>query len=87
MIECAAIRTTDGVVFSVDKPGRHHDVIKVMREKGYEGPVGGIRQGFLVSGGRFVTREEALSIAIEAGQVEISKCVAPKTGLFSEDVW
>lgn len=86
-VDCAAIRTPDGNVFWVDQPGRHHDVIRVMREAGYEGPVGGDLQGFMLSDGRFVMRKAALRVAIKAGQVERDKCHAPAVGLFSEDVW
>ncbi len=86
-VERAAIRTNEGRVFSVDPPGRHHDVIRLIRESGYDGPVGGDRQGFIVSGGLFVMRKAALRVAIKAGQVERDKCHAPAVGLFSEDVW
>lgn len=83
----AAIRTDEGDVFSVDVPGRHHDVIKIIRDSGYEGPVSGDRQGFLLSNGMFVRRKPALFIALKAKQTIRSKCVAPGIGLFSEDLW
>lgn len=86
-VEKAAIRTNEGQVFAVDPPGRHHDVIRVIRESGYGGPVGGDRQGFVLSNGRFVMRKAALRVAIKAGQVQLDKCHAPGVGLFSEDVW
>ena len=86
-VEKAAIRTNEGQVFSVDPPMRHHDVIRVIRESGYDGPVGGDRQGFVLSNGRFVMRKAALRVAIKAGQVQRGKCHAPAVGLFSEDVW
>lgn len=86
-VERAAIRTNEGQVFSVDPPMRHHNVIRLIRESGYEGPVGGDRQGFVLSNGRFVMRKAALRVAIKAGQVSRDKCHTPAVGLFSEDVW
>lgn len=86
-VDRAAIRINDGTLFSVDHPGRHHDVIREIRESGYTGPVGGDRQGFILSNGNFVMRKTALRVAIKAGQVQRDKCHAPGVGLFSEDVW
>lgn len=86
-VVCAAIRTDEGQVFHVDPPGRHHDVIRIIRQAGYKGPVSANRQGFIVSNGQFVTREIALQIAANSGQIQINNCVAPKIGLFSEDLW
>ena len=59
-VECAAIRTNEGQVFSVDRPGRHFDVIKLIRDSGYTGPIGGKRQGFTLNNGRFVMRKSAV---------------------------
>jgi hypothetical protein len=86
-VEKAAIRINEGEIYSVDRPGRHHDVIRLIRSSGYAGPVGGDRQGFLLSDGRFVMRKGALRVAIKAGQVKREDCHAPGIGLFSEDVW
>jgi hypothetical protein len=86
-IDRAAIKLDDGRVFSVDRPGRHHDVIRIIRESGYDGPVGGERQGFVLNSGIFARRKPALNIALNSGQVNLEKCVAPGIGLFSEDVW
>ena len=86
-VDRAAIRINDGTLFSVDRPGRHHDVIREIRESGYTGPVGGDRQGFILSNGNFVMRKAALRVAIKAGQVLREECHAPAVGLFSEDVW
>ena len=85
-IECAAIKGDDGKVYSVPRPGRHHDVIHKMREEGYAGLVSGDRQGFLLSDGRFTWRKPALHIATRAEQL-IREPTAPAHGLFSEDVW
>lgn len=84
---CAAIRTDEGQVFQVDPPGRHHDVIQIIRQSGYKGPVSANRQEFILSNNQFVSREIALQIAVKSGQTQINKCHAPKIGLFSEDLW
>jgi hypothetical protein len=42
-------------------------------------------QGFITGDGRFVTREEALAIALKAGQILPGKGLRPM--LLSEDVW
>ena len=46
---------------------------------------GGPAQGFTTTVGCFVNREEALIIAVNAGQVEYSRCSAPPN-LYSEDL-
>ena len=43
-------------------------------------------QGFFTSKGRFVSRTEAMQIALEAGQVKKGKTIHEK-GLFSEDLY
>lgn len=59
-IVAAAIRDIDGKVWSVPPPGRHHDVIQLMRAEGYTGPVSGEdQQGFLLNDGRFCRRKAA----------------------------
>lgn len=66
----AAIRDDLGGVHSVPIPGRHHDVIRKMREAGYVGPVGGDDwQGFLLNDGRLIRRKAAYRVAKEAGQL------------------
>lgn len=89
-VECAAILWTDrdrkvGHIYSVQRPGRHHDVIRVMAEAGLPTPITG-EQGFLLNDGRFVRRKAALRIARQAEQL-IREPTAPAHGLFSEDVW
>lgn len=70
-----------GVTWSMPKPNRHHDVIRM---------IGGIYgkdvQGFITSTGRFVDRVEGLALALAAGQVlDVDNIRAGR--LFSEDVW
>lgn len=87
MIVKAAIRTDDGIVYSLDPPNRHHDIIALIRKAGYVGPVGSNRQGFLDDSGNFLDRLSALDVAITAKQVDLKNCHAPRIGLFSEDLW
>jgi hypothetical protein len=85
-VVAAAIRVDSGTIYSVPKPGRHHDVYRHMREQGEMGSGVGHRQGFILSDGSFVSRADALEIARRAGQL-IREPTGPSTGLFSEDVW
>jgi len=78
---------------------RHHSIIRLLPEcpdynaKDEESPVNfrqptddyEVEQGFLTSTGRFVTREDALQIAIAAGQID--KGHYSDTMLFSEDLY
>jgi hypothetical protein len=83
-ISCAAIRAPDGKVYSVPKPGRHYHVILLMASLGMPTPIRG-EQGFLLSDGRFVGREEAKLVAEAAGQMLPGR--GKLTELFSEDIW
>lgn len=71
----------------VEKAAIRTNVIYMIRESGYTGPINGDRQGFVLSDGRFVPRKVALEVAIKAGQVVRDECHAPSTVLFSEDIW
>lgn len=80
----AAVRR-EGEVWSVPRPGRHHNVLQLVSLRvGRERE--GWEQGFLTSSGRFVDRYEAFKIATAANQI-IEKTPGPKGMLFSEDVW
>lgn len=83
-IDAAAIRLSDGVVVAVARPGRHHDVIRKVKEQNLN--LRQAVQGFLIDLNRFVDREEAFKIASSAGQIIRNK---PKaiTWLYSEDLW
>lgn len=84
-IEKAAVtHPAHGGVYGVDRPKRHADAIAWARSCGVD-EVGGFRQGFLTSGGRFVDRKEALKLATAAGQMKNTP--HPSGDLFSEDVW
>ncbi len=81
----AAIRDEIGGVHSVPIPGRHHDVIKQMRDAGYTGRVRGDMQGFVLSDGRFVMRKAAEALAKKNGQLGQANMIA--STLTSEDLW
>ena len=83
-IAVAAVRQ-DGEIFSLPRPGRHCNVIALMVKKGFPIPITG-ENGFLTEGGRFVGREEAMKIALEADQL-LSRANPEARKLTSEDVW
>lgn len=96
-ILASAIRF-NGQVWSVPRPGRHHDVIRYIIEitPGLQ-TVGG-EQGFIAgegaTQGRFVDRLEGRKIAEAAGQIIAGRrdndgipYVSTDDRLFSEDVW
>jgi hypothetical protein len=79
-----------GEPFSVDPPGRHSDVIRAYA-KGTDGrprrfPDSLSVFGFMTDTGRFVTREEAHTIAKAAGQI-IRRCGGDDRALYSENLW
>jgi hypothetical protein len=92
-IERAAI-LVDGDVWDVPQPGRHNDVINIYVYGMTQPPEGSAKlrslrhfeQGFLTSTGRFVGREEALSIARAANQI-IKRCGGDEDELYSENLW
>lgn len=82
----AAIRTDPcDAIFSLPVPARHHDLIRVLRESGYDGPVQGDRQGFLLNDGRFVMRAAAGAIARKNGQLINDEQIC--STFTSEDIW
>lgn len=90
-ITAAAIQHK-GMVCFVERPGRHHDVIREMARAGIPTPITGA-QGFITSTGRFVGREEGRRIAVAQGQLipcageDGVPFVREHRELFSEDVW
>lgn len=84
-IECAALLTENGDIFSLPRPARHHDVIQHMVQRGFtEQQIALSEQGFTTDTLPFVRRPPAKRIAFKAGQ--LLKETHP-TQLFSEDVW
>ena len=93
-VEKAAIKIADNRVFTVERPGRHCNVIWLIVGSGVAKRVEGMEeQGFILSDGRFVGREEAARVAFAAGQLNkqelkrrnVDPEVCPEH-LYSEDV-
>lgn len=77
-----AIKTDDGEVHSLPKPARHMHLFANNPSWTGDG-----EQGFVTSTGRFVTRWQALRIAVAAKQCEFKLLRRSGGELFSEDVW
>lgn len=85
-VVAAALLTVDGKIFSVPAPGRHHDVIRHMREQGVSvEAIARSEQGFTTDTYPFIRRQPALRVAERAGQI-LKAPIHPKM-LFSEDLW
>jgi len=86
-IEAVAIMYSDGRIETLQKPNRHHNIIKkVYTETGEKCTSHLCIQGFLTNTGRFVSRAEARIIAIDSGQISPENTLH-KVELFSEDLW
>lgn len=70
------------MIYDCARPGRHADVIAKMVRDGEDTTDGEF--GFLLSDGRFVSRDEAARIALEAGQC---RSLSAPPYLYSEDLW
>lgn len=79
-IACSAIKLNDGRLF-LGK--RHSDCIWLASRFTQKRPISGV-QGFITTENKFVTRREAMKIAIEAGQVSKEH---EGTDLFSENIY
>lgn len=77
----------DGIVWSMERPYRHHHVIRTIVEATGRRYVDAAEraQGFLDSAGRFLDRFEALEVARAAGQLR--EDVPVQDRLYSENVW
>lgn len=85
-IEFVAVRDAD-VVYAMPRPWRHHHVVQNMAESGFPQQPSHV-QGFMTNLERFVTREQAVTIADKARQLDIVRPkTEPKSKLFSEDIW
>lgn len=84
MISLAAI-IQDGKVYTVPRPGRHHDIIWLLAKLGFKTPIIG-EQGFTDFNGNFVDRYKARIIAEENNQL-IERAQKHSMMLFSEDLW
>ena len=74
----------DGTTYSLPKPNRHHDVIRMIHEQTGSMNIHG-EQGFLDADGKFLRRKPAKWRAERTGQL------LPRASsldiLFSEDIW
>ena len=79
-----AIKLECGVIMSLPKPARHHDIIREVGQT-FEGKGKSIvgTQGFMLADGRFVNRKQAVFFAVDAGQIEAPE----RSELYSEDLW
>lgn len=89
VIVAVAIKTLTET-YSLPKPNRHHNVLKVMDNLYVEHDYNTEIQGFLDSNGRFMNRKDAFILAESNGQLNRSN--HPKNSyngneLFSEDIW
>lgn len=84
MITHVAIKYA-GKLYSLPAPNRHHHIIRMIYDETGQ-PVDSNEQGFLDDEGCFLTRKQALVVAIANEQVlDVSKIRG--NILFSEDVW
>lgn len=82
MIDCAAIKTPDGRVWTGKRHG--HCIKTIIQATGIRSVPGSYPQGFVTLSGRFVDRKEAAMIAVHSGQV---KHLTLPCELFSEDLY
>ncbi len=84
-IVSVAIKAKEGLIFSLPKPNRHVDIIRLLFLVEIDPLVASNgEEGFLTSEGRFVDRIEAAQIALFSGQVA-ALLLPPK--LRTEDLW
>ena len=69
----------DDDIYSIEIGRRHNDILARFGKRNLEV----MKQGFYTSYGRFVSREEALQIAKDAGQIQETD----SNRLFSEDLY
>lgn len=67
-------------IYKIEIGRRHNDILTR-----FKGELDEDQQGFYTSYGRFVTREEAVKIALKSGQ--LPKHQSDTIWLFSEDLW
>lgn len=89
-VVCAALRHRE--TKAVVTGARHFDKVMLrtiaMLKEGYGEDWSRAEQGFIDTLGNFLTREEAMSIAKNAGQpVDIERCGGSETKLFSEGLY
>ncbi len=79
-----------GYEYRLPAPNRHHDVIRYIAnmmmalDPTWKGPIVG-QQGFYDSDGRYLSRKDALTLALCNGQFKSPMVTAGEC--FSEDLW
>lgn len=74
----------ENIVYSLPAPDRHHHVLRLIYKE--HGKCNPNKQGFLNNSGVYLTRTQALKVALAANQVkDINNIHADR--LFSEDLW
>ena len=81
-IATAAVKLSNGLIVSLPRPARHHDIINALARIN----VICLEQGFLTDEGRFVTRSEGWVIAQDAGQI-VYECGGVSGELYSDNLW
>lgn len=81
-IIASACLSSDGTIWAVLAPGRHHHCIWFMAQYNANEQV--FKQGFLTNQYRYICREEARAMAIQNGQAPTPD---HSRDLFSEDLW
>jgi hypothetical protein len=82
-IDRAAVKTPDGKVWAVPRPGRHDAALKLAFDQGYDTPLNEV-QGFVDEEGNFYDRAAALEVVRSTGQLKRDLIGGILT---SEDLW
>jgi hypothetical protein len=82
-IETAAVIDKKGLIYTMPRPARHHNIIILLPLDAYSGS----EQGFITSKGRFVGRKEAFDIAKSNMQPWVNPPFGNSGDLFSENLW
>jgi hypothetical protein len=85
LIVAAAVRTPFGNL-TRERPARHGDLWALLPQ-GLTSDHEDVTHGFMTSRGRFVDRQEAARIVVEAGQGSPNVHEGYVPALFSEDMW
>lgn len=81
-----ACRDTEGRIWSLPRPFRHHHVLRVMHDHGAAcAEDNHLSQGFLDEGGRYLDRKAAHVSAELNGQIRNGRIIGGV--LTSEDLW
>ena len=73
----------DGIIYSLPKPNRHHNIFAIMPPLDEDGDI----EGFIDNNGKFLNRDEAYMVAINFGQINRRPGGYNGPKLFSEDLW